>query len=42
MEDKVVNIRDFVDHLNIIGNNNILFSNSVSYIKNNCEVNDCI
>ncbi|AHH04835.1 ABC transporter ATP-binding protein [Borrelia miyamotoi FR64b] len=42
MEDKIVSVRDFVDHLNIIGNNNTLFSNSVSYIKNNCEVKDCI
>ncbi|BCR17858.1 hypothetical protein BmMC_00588 [Borrelia miyamotoi] len=42
MEYKIVSVRDFVDHLNIIGNNNTLFSNSVSYIKNNCEVKDCI
>ncbi|XXG15602.1 ABC transporter ATP-binding protein [Borrelia puertoricensis] len=29
---------DIVDHLTIIGNNNILFSNSVSYINNNYKV----
>ncbi|WAZ85023.1 hypothetical protein [Borrelia miyamotoi] len=42
MENKIVNFIDCVDHLNIIGNNNTLFSKSVSYIKDNCEVKHCI
>ncbi|AHH03569.1 ABC transporter ATP-binding protein [Borrelia nietonii YOR] len=46
LENKIVfvtghNVRDLVDiidHLTIIGNNNILFSNSISYIRNNYKV----
>ncbi|BCR21992.1 ABC transporter ATP-binding protein [Borrelia sp. HM] len=46
LEDKIIfftghNVRDLVDivdHLTIIGDNNILFSNSVSYIKSNYKV----